>query len=170
MSWWLLSHCSTSIHQHVFPDRCDSTQGSLPGKSSCWTSVSPWLFWKIQRWFLSSSQGGGTVPVGQRLWEGDGDLRDLSLRPWESPAMTGTTGTDPILQPQKLCWWLKNCAIFTYIYCIWWIYQSDTRLRTGACSCFFLFCWWWFFGDDWPKKFFGDQLFCQTKDATHWTT
>ena len=47
MSWWLLSHCSTSIHQHVFPDRCDSTQGSLPGKSSCW--VFPHGFsWKIR--------------------------------------------------------------------------------------------------------------------------
>jgi len=38
------------------------------------------------------SQGGGTVPGGQRLWEGDGDLRDLSLRPRQGEPATWDDG------------------------------------------------------------------------------
>jgi hypothetical protein len=48
---------------------------------------------------IGSSQGGGTVPGGQRLWQGDGDLRDLSLRPRQGePGQEGRRTTDPILK------------------------------------------------------------------------
>ena len=73
--------------------------------------------------------------------------------------------TKTLLMIEELC----NIYILYLMNSIWWIYQSDTRLRTGACSCFFCSVDGGSLGDDWPKKFFGDQLFCQAKDATHWT-